>query len=400
MSSESQEFAIPENYRVEPELAPPVPRPVPDALSQHPHRQRRLGRSRSGALLLLALSACGLYFQDSRFMEALGLYFTPFSNFWWIGWILMAVGLWGMFDYPYPGKADPFLFLKQGLWVPARVTDLRKEVAVRVNGSDSAWAYDMYVECRHPDTEEPMNLCCRSPQFHNKNSGIDCRVGDYVTLVYLPGKFESTATPYGFTGINPDRAMVKAPAGGGGLLELLLFLGAIFYVLWGFWRYGPADFGVGDSGLWIMGSVGALAGAWLGKQAAVKKRAAEKEQLRQALEQGQAIEGTTMSRSGLVGMAILYAFASFLLTTSTLVWANGLLDRSTPIVQPVEVVDVWCTTHQALVKTYELEFVDPQTRQKTKMGINPLDLQHASGAALATYEGALGWKWQKIIFQQ
>ncbi|MCA9796852.1 MAG: hypothetical protein KC910_33815, partial [Candidatus Eremiobacteraeota bacterium] len=87
MSTEPEAFAVPEDYPLEQELLAPIPRPVPDTIRQHPERVTRQRRNRISSGIVLALCILGLIFADGPFMQTLGLYFTPFSNWWWLGWI-------------------------------------------------------------------------------------------------------------------------------------------------------------------------------------------------------------------------------------------------------------------------------------------------------------------------
>ncbi|MCA9792977.1 MAG: hypothetical protein KC910_14315, partial [Candidatus Eremiobacteraeota bacterium] len=71
-------------------------------------------------------------------------------------------------------------------------------------------------------------------------------------------------------------------------------------------------------------------------------------------------------------------------------------DFSQPRVQPIQITQTWVTTHQALVKTYEVEYLDPDTGASTRASVSPLALLDATGGEALTYRGALGVRWRRI----
>ena len=81
-----------------------------------------------------------------------------------------------------------------------------------------------------------------------------------------------------------------------------------------------------------------------------------------------------------------------------LVGLNGVLDGSTAVVTPVQVVDTWVTTHNGIFRTYDVEYLDPETGRKKKVGVSPLELEQEGDlvAELLTYKGALGWPRQTM----
>jgi len=378
---------------MEAELLAPIPRPVPDSIARHDYRRAKQARTRRISLVFLLLSGLGLVFQESNFMHTLGLYFTPFSQFYWVGWIFVAISVWGVFHFRHPWQKDAYRYLRQGIPVVGRVFDLRMEVASRVNGADSTFAYDVYLEFLNPHSGELNVTAIRSPEFAN-GARLKCRVGDYLTAIYLPGQLPETLTLYGFTDTNPDADLLDYPDPSGARKALLAIVLGLGMLGWGLARY-PVSVAYWG---WLLAlsSPLILAGGAAGYYY-YRRRARERdEQQRLAVEQGSVMAGSTLRGPSRPGYILLGLFCGGFLGLAALAWLNGALDFRQPDVTTVEVKRALCTTHQAIFKTYSVEYIDPRTGKEEKAGVSPHELEGARSAELCVYRGALGLPWEKV----
>lgn len=389
-----QPFAIPESYQIERALQAPLPRAVPDTLRRHPKRLAKRASSRRAIFITLALAVISFIFRDARFFQVLGLYFTPLAYLEWVSPLVVLLCVFGLLEWN-PWRKDPYLYLREGLPLVGQVVDLRLEVAARVNGQDSQWVYDVYFQALHPSSGEPMVFCARSPAFAGNHPMLKCRVGDWVTAVYLPGNLDSI-TLYGFTGCDPDSDLLdEAPATSAGMALLILF-GVIFACGWIFTSYSLARL---DQSFALTACVpGLIIGSVVGVVWMRRLRQKHEAQQQEALSAGLPVAGSTHRQGSLIGGALLGAFMGCLGFSVLLVGLNGALDSSSAKVERVEVVDTWVTTHNGIFRTYDLEYVDPETGQKTKKGVSPLELEQDGDliAELLTHDGALGWPRQTL----
>lgn len=379
---------------MEAELLAPIPRPVPDSIRRHSRRRASESNTRRVSLTLLGLSLVGLFFQKSAWMHSLGLYFTPFSQFYWVGWILAAIGLWGLFLFWHPWTKDPYRYLRQGIPLVGRVVDLRMEVATRVNGADSTFAYDVYLEYPDPESGEMAGARIRSAEFGHGTTRLGCRVGDYLTAIYLPGQLATSLTLYGFTNTNPEADLLEKPDNSGQVKALLAFFFGLGMLFWGIFRFPLSSEAFGSLFLACLPFIG---GGGLAGYFYYRRREREcAEQFRQAVEEGSVVAGATVRGPSRLGYIFLGLFCGGFLGAGALMWVNGALDFRQPTVVPVQIKNAYCTTHQGLVKTYDVEYVDPKTGKTEKAGVSPLELENATGGELVTHRGALGLPWETI----
>ncbi len=387
-------FEIPKNYKIERALQAPLPRAVPDTLKRHPKRLAQRASSRRAIYIMLALAIISFVFRDARFFQVLGLYFTPLAYLEWISPLVAVLCVFGLLEW-HPWRKDPYVYLREGLPLVGQVVDLRLEVAARVNGQDSQWAYDVYFQALHPSSGKPQVFCARSPVFAGNHPMLKCRVGDWVTAVYLPGNLDSV-TLYGFTDCDPDSSLLEeAPSTSAGMALLMVFA-VIFGSGWIFSNYTLADLdksialAVCVPGL-IIGSVAGI--FWM---RGVRKK--HEKQQEEALAAGLPMAGSTHRQGSYIGGALLGSFMGCLGFAVLLVGLNGVFDTSEAQVQQVQVVDTWVTTHNGIFRTYDIEYMDPETGKKTKKGVSPLELEQEGDliAELLTYKGALGWPRQNM----
>lgn len=394
MQQELPDFAVPPEYRLESELTAPLPRPLPDSLRHHPKRvAQRRGSWRMSAVFSL-LCALGLVFQNSSWMHIAGLYFTPFAYFWWVGWVGLAFGVWGLLHFWYPGKKDPFLYLRHGVPLTVRVVDLKYEVATRVNGSDTTFVYDVYVDFPDPRSGDPSCAVLRSAALAKGAARLRCRIGDYLTALYLPGMAETSLILYGFSGINPDcdllaRENKKVPWP----MVLASLLGVVA-LCWGVFCY-PLRSTDEAKALWLVVPVvlAALALSWRQHDKSLRRI---DEEYQRALACGEAMMGETFSHPRRWATLLLGMIAGLFVGFGGVLWLNGALDFGVASEVPVRVTGVTRTTYQGLVCSYSAEYADPESGKNEKLGVSPLRLEDADQAYLVTHPGALGMPWQEL----
>lgn len=389
-----QPFEIPKNYTIERALQAPLPRAVPDTLKRHPARMAKRASNRRAIFIVLALAVVSFFLRDSSFFQILGLYCTPLAYMEYISPIIALICVVALLEW-HPWRKDPYTYLREGLPLVGQVVDLRLEVAARVNGQDSQWAYDVYFQALHPSSGKPEVFCVRSPVFAGNHPILKCRVGDWVTAVYLPGNLDSI-TLYGFTDCDPDSSLLQESRSTSGGMALLGVFGAIFGSWWIFSNYSLASV---DKSFFLATCVpGVIVGSALGVfwlRGVRKKHARQQEEARLA---GLPMAGGTHRDGYLIGGALLGSFMGCLGFAVLLVGLNGALDRSTAEIEPVQVVQTWVTTHNGIFNTYDVEYMDPKTNKKEKIGVSPLDLEQKGDltAELVTYKGALGWPRQTM----
>ena len=389
-----EKFEIPKNYKIERALQAPLPRAVPDTLRRHPARLAQQASNRRAIWITLGLAVASFFLRDTSFFQILGLYFTPFAYLEWVSPVVAVICVLALLEW-HPWKKDPYRYLREGLPLVGQVVDLRLEVAARVNGQDSQWAYDVYFQALHPTSGELNIFCVRSPEFAGGHPLLKCRVGDWVTAVYLPGNLDSI-TLYGFTDADPDASLLESTKGGSVGMALLGVLGTIFGCAWIFSSYSLASV---DKSLLMATCVpgviiGSVAGViWL---RGVRQKHAKQQEA--ALAAGLPLAGATHRNGNIFGGIFLGSFMGCLGFALVLVGLNGALDSSEAEVKPVRVVNTWVTTHNGIFKTYDVEYVDPYTGKTEKMGVSPLDLEQDGdlAAELLTYKGALGWPRQNM----
>jgi len=186
------------------EFEPQTPRPIPKYLRQGSHGRRKRGMIYS----LIALGIMFIVFWPIPFVQGLSFYILPLKWLHWIGFGLVGLGVWNYLAglvstgrYTYVKNGEPFM---------GRVLDCQK---VDSGTADvPAFRHVARVEYRQPDTDQ--HLIQDFPEPDNwstsKLNQMSCPLkrGDYVTLVRLPGKGDSSNALYGYLGLDPEREYI------------------------------------------------------------------------------------------------------------------------------------------------------------------------------------------------
>jgi hypothetical protein len=406
------DFSPSTSHAFEPELTGPPPRPIPDALDRGPYMRRR-----RAAVIALALSgAVCLALSRAPGIDVLARYLLPLGYLHWIGMgaLVLAAGLY----VPLALHQGPFRYVRDGVPLPVRVTELVKAPTAVMNGVPSAHAFIAFIAFRHPETAELLHAEVRSNDFASSRKDAyeaPFKVGDTVTAVYLPGQLEKTLRLYAFLELSPDVNLTRRSQSQDSpwkLAVLLVAVPAIFVALfanvYAFGRYQPLEMDYRRLALpMVVGGLliggGMLAGLYLSHRA-------EQRRLRQraltALSAGTAVEtGTPFLGSGVYGWAMragVAAGAPLLGAVTTLCWclmANAWLDRSAARPAPATVTDMVMKTHAFVFRQYELEYVLDGSAEKHTMMTAPEHLASFTSPAAVAHvrDGRFGWRWVENV---
>lgn len=392
----SEVFSPPDDDQLAEELRAPLPRPVPDSIRLHPARLRRQAVSRGWSVLFLVLSVAAWLGRETAPMKLLGLYSPPFEYTNVLAPLVALLALWGLTSWARPGKADPYVYLRHGVPLLGRVVDLRCEVTSRVNGRDATFAYDLYVEHPDPATGDIVVTRFRTANADPGSTQLRCRVGDWLTALYLPGVPQSLML-YGLLGINPDADLVHRPAvSRRRKLLVALALAAGLMLCAALVKYQP----VGDLPTvgWMALGAFLLAGGILGERAFQRSSARFEQNLREAEQTGAVQPGYLIQRPARWRNILGGLFLGPLVGVAICLGANGALDFHVPVVEDVRFKELYSTSYNFVFNTYTAKFYAPHSGEERELGISPLDLLDESPKRLqlVTHPGALGLPWQEL----
>lgn len=398
-------------HAFEPEFLGQPPRAIPEELERGPWARRQ----RATAATLLAAGVLALVLSPFPGVDVLARYVLPLAYLRWIGAGLVALA--GTTYARYALRTGPYRYVTHGMPVAARVLALQKVVTALVNGVPSTYAIQATVALRHPETRELFTTVLPSnPISAGAKDHYDApfRVGDTVTAVFLPGRFEKSLRLYAYLELSPGLPMRRAappesPAKTAAAIGLLvLFFLAAFANVYAYGRYEPVDFDyrraivpMAAGGVLLGG--GLLAGLYHAYRSDRKKAAARTVQ---ALREGGVVEspapflGTGVYR-WVIG-AMLVAGAPLLGAVTALCWcfmANAWLDASAPRRIPATVVSITQTTHALLFREYEIEFTLEGVSAPKKLLSSPEELGafDTTAAVALLRDGRFGWPWVERV---
>lgn len=367
-----------------------TPRPIPRRL-----RTGSFGRRRwSTVLTLLVLGIGCVIFAPIPFIEKLSFHILPLAYLDWIGYGLIAiavlVGLTHRFSkdrYHYVTDGEPLVGRVLGVFTPVRIVIDEQTKAVT-----QFFRYLAAVEFEDPETRKLERVAVLSddewdskkqPRF---DPGVDA--GDYVTLVRLPGNGAEGVRLYGFLGLDPDRDFITRdgrPLSGvspfTAVLISVLVLAALWFLILGIYVLEccmPQEWNWLTALPFLGGGVvlGAAGLAWL----------VWFEQRKQQ----------TLKTSGLVFAGIGGAFLGALAGAVTLGAVNSAFDHTSATFSPIRITQHWQTTHNFIIRTYEVEYQPLAGGKSEKHGASVDDLAKLGDAPLGALEirqGALGLEW-------
>jgi len=405
-----------EIHLFEDELQGPTPRSVPPFL-----KEGSFSRRRSLALGLFLLTGTALVFLSLvPWVRQLGLYIIPLGYIRWGGLacILLSGAAFSLRGI-LPG---PFEYVIRGLPVSVRVLNVTKSPTAMVNGEPAFYSFQVEGETIHPETGEQYQTEISSEEFSatwKDHYSTRLKVGDLVTGVYLPSRFEKTLKLYGFLGLSEQASLIqKTPLlrkkecwriGWVGACCLGL-LGSLLWSLYALERFQPLDFRYQQAAFPCIagGLLVAFLFVWATWREYKRRMSEMRERNAKAAAEGGALEVGSEGMWGRVGFygwgmkGVLFLGATLLGATVTLglcFSVNALLDSSEPTYLSTEVTGRLIERHGFLARFYHIEYLVPGTHETETFSTSPQVLSdfRADRCLLHVYEGRLGWPWVKYI---
>ena len=412
-------FQVPAGYAPPPELWGPAPRRIPEGLEQGKYDRDR----RRACTVLLVFGFVCVWLSFLPLVRRLDEYVLPLGYLDWLGGGLILLGMLGMLLRKLvPGR---FRYVRDGVPMPVRVIGVVKCCLLRVNGQDSQHGFTVGIEFPHPQTGELCACTLKSPGF--SSGGKDeydtpLRIGQYVTAVYLPGKPEKSLNLYGFLELNPEVNYVQCRqdrnARGSSPWEALLavlgiglFLGALLWSLYAFSFYEPLTFeyqrilrpaliggliiGTGLIAFLVRLAHGGPGTRERHNRTTTAAGTPVPEIASPSLWRRRDIAAWLL-KGVLVAGAVMLGAA---LTVSGLFTINAEADRSVPDYRLVEIQAFLMATHNAVIRTYQIEYRLPGSAQPQFFSTTLAHIREfpAKVGFLEVGAGRLGWPWVRQL---
>jgi hypothetical protein len=402
-------------HTFEPELQGEPPRAVPPELFDSPVTR---GRRRT-VVACLTIGVLCVLLSFLPIVQRWGLFVLPLAYLHWIGGVVILVSLGSVVFHFF--NRGPYRYVEDGVAIPARLIDIRVQPTAYHHGQTVGFKYAAAVEFTHPDTGDVTETEVLSDQIAAgfiDQYEFTHKVGDTMSLVYLPGRFDKTRRLYSFLNLRTDTGLIRkdksVEAGGSAVKNVLIVAGVfgfIFTLCWNLYamgRYRPIEWLTVSQGV-VFGIGGVLLGGamlWSVIRGQRTQRAKIIAQNEAALATGGAIQSVPKSGGFSGWFLILFAaFGAMLLGGLTfLCWCwtlNAWLDGSPRQPRPVILTDRIQTTHKGIVRTYEIKyrFVDEQGRELHEYATDPDEMARLSGpvGVADLRAGRFGWQWLNAI---
>jgi hypothetical protein len=316
---------------------PPRPKPAGYALSPYQRRLHQLS-------LNLAVAAAGcLLFSFLPFVRTLSFYLLPLGYLDWIGAGLGALAV--AFGVARVVRQGPHAYIRDGVPVVARVLAVRLESQRVGEGVQHRFAIE--IEFKSPDTRMPERGIAFSRNVSSATKySVDLRPGDYTTAIVSPPP-RSEVRLYGLLDADAECDLVlkngkrEEPMGvvkSMGITALIMgVVGLLLLGGFGVEFYLPERAATLPLclGLGVPALIGAAGLVWLSRQE--RAGAPDRARRRNVVAFAGAAVGAL---AGGVGLIVL----------------NAKLDRSTPAYADIEIVKIWQTTYDCILRTYEFEY--------------------------------------------
>lgn len=378
-------FSPPKDFDHGEEFEPPTPRPIPKYLKTRSHARRKRGMIYS----LIALGIMFVVFWPIPFVQGLSFYILPLKWLHWIGFGLIGIGIWTFFASIV--SSGRFAYVKNGEPFVGRVLDCQKVVT----GTEEVPTFQHVarVEYHHPESNQ--HVIQDFVEFDHwpasKLEKMSCQLerGDYVTLVRLPGKDDSANALYGFLGLDPEREFILKngqPMRGTSPFNAIMVTFLIgFAVLLVMAAFDLMMFSFPVGGGWKLPLGLVVAGLVVGGVIGILFWSRSKSQ-----------EKSKTPIPSFLGVGFLGALSApigfFVL--------NANLDNAPSILKPVEIVEFWNTTHNFIIRDYELEYRSFPVGQPTKRHMRFSQMTNLYGSKYAVEEikpGRFGYPWSSGI---
>lgn len=334
-------FEPPRDFEHGEEFEGVIPRPIPKFLRQGSHGQRHRGMIYS----CIALGIMFIIFWPIPFVQGLSFYILPLKWLHWIGLGVIGLGVWTFLSGLV--RSGRFGYVRNGQPFVGRVLDCQKMAAGTADVP--AFQHVARVEFLHPETNQHQILNFPEPDTWpaGKATQYSCTLqpGEYLTLVHLPERKAAPITLYGFLGLDPEREYILKkgePIRGTSPFSAVMIAFLIaFIVLIAMAAFDVVMFSFPISGDWKLPVGLAIAGLVLG---GIMGRLSWKRSTNQSKSEGPV--------AAFLGMGILGAIT---LPLGMMV-LNSRLDFAETKLTPVRLVEFWETTHNFVIRDYEVEY--------------------------------------------
>lgn len=361
------------------------PRPIPRFLRAGSHAQRHRGMIYS----LVALGAMFILIWPTSFVEGLSQYILPLKWLHWIGFGLIGIGVWKFIAGVL--SSGRYAYVRDGIPFVGRVLD---QQAVRTGTEEApTFAHIARIEFQHPETNE--HVVYDFQEYDHwplmKSSQFSCQLqpGDYVTLVYLPERKSAPIALYGFLGLDPEREFVQRNGqpikGMSPFTAIMVAFLIAFVVVLAMAFFDVMMFSFPIDGGWKLPLGLAVGGFVLGGLLGTVIWKTSK--------------NPTKSKSSFpsfLGIGLLGAIAAPLV----MLILNSRLDAGATELTPVQIVEFWETTHNFVIRDYEIEYRPLVGGDTTKKHMRFSQIQRLAGSRYAAMEvspGRFGFSWVKGI---
>jgi hypothetical protein len=345
----------------------------------------------------------------------MALYFLPFQYLLWIGLGLGVIGTLAYIRAAELRKARRYI--EEGEVALGRVLEMVKAPVTIYNGTPTTYAFIVRLEVPRED-EKPQVVEVRSNEFSTGQKdriSTRFRVGDLVPVVWLPGKCDSSVQIYDFLEATYENSLDRSQTEAGPLAVVQLvasiaaIMGIFFALFWNLYahgRYHPLDFDYLRQGWPPFALAGLLSvvGSLIALRQFSKKRLQHAERAAQAAAANEPVE--TQLEWGLATWALMIfiVFPGMILLggLTLLCWcftANALFDRSAAEHIPVEITEMTQTTHNFVLRHYDMKFRRMNEDKDHTLLTTPQHLEQFAfpmGAAVVR-QGWLGWPWVETI---
>ena len=300
-------------------------------------------------------------------------------------------------------------YLRHGRVLVGQVQHLTLEASGHQYGMEESRAYYATVLVSHPETRRAFLVRLPSESIQSEsvdNHECSLRRGDYVTGLYIPGKFEKTFRLYGFLGLNPDVKFItqKNPYSVIAFLVIVAVpvVAALFAFLHYSGRHEPLAHTMSPLILSVFGVCTGLGLLWGIVTEIQWHRSAPKrhEEKLQAALRGGAIVADVHAFTrygiafGMVGLGIMGAYVGLLL-------ANGLMDDSVPTPRPV-VLHNWPNLEEDELPWRDIikySFADETETHEIFLFRSELAVlgRESDKATAMVKAGFVGWPWVEAL---
>ena len=394
-------------YELERELRDPPPREVPAELRRGPFARRR----RWGVLGWLFVGLAFVAMSQSPFAARWGLFCVPVEYSVWIGPGLLAVGIIKLLLGRIRGGA--FEYVRRGVPLHGTITSIELR-------SDAVWnCYVIDVKHMPPVTNDAKESQFTSVALNSQwraNWDLSYRVGDVVTLIYLPEQPESSLRLYGLLGLRDGVGIIgpllgpmdRFTMGVSHCALALAFITPMLFSMYSLICYRTEDI---DRGQVVVLAVGAACGL-IGSAAYIRHDIRSTRRRMAAgngeqLADGRAVEVLPpLNRDQKLSLYGVMPFGGGLIT-AWVAWSGAIalnvwLDDSPP--QPAETITVVAaesTVHAVVlgmcVVKYRRASDHPRMTHSFIIATDRVKAFNTPTASAEYRAGAFGWRWLKDI---